>query len=93
MKFIKRPFIIEAMQFDGTHVRAEEIINWVNSYTGYKPEDGVDPPILFYYGDVTIVTPFGKVNAKKWDWIIRGRDGEFYPCKPDTFKKTYKEVK
>lgn len=23
------------------------------------------------------------------DWIIKGVNGEYYPCKPDVFKKTY----
>jgi hypothetical protein len=23
------------------------------------------------------------------DWIIKGVNGEFYPCKPDIFEKTY----
>lgn len=27
------------------------------------------------------------------DWIIKGIQGEFYPCKPDIFKDTYEEVK
>ena len=26
------------------------------------------------------------------DYIIKGVNGEFYPCKPDIFKKTYEEV-
>jgi len=26
------------------------------------------------------------------DWIIRGIHGEFYPCKPDIFSKTYEKV-
>jgi len=26
------------------------------------------------------------------DWIIKGVNGEFYPCKPDIFEKTYEEV-
>lgn len=26
------------------------------------------------------------------DWIIKGVNGEFYPCKPDIFAKTYKAV-
>lgn len=30
---------------------------------------------------------------EKGDWIIRGIKGEFYPCKPDIFEKTYEEVK
>ena len=31
--------------------------------------------------------------AEKGDWIIKGVKGEFYPCKPDIFEKTYEEVK
>ena len=27
------------------------------------------------------------------DWIIKGVAGEFYPCKPDIFKKTYEKIK
>ena len=26
------------------------------------------------------------------DWIVKGIHGEFYPCKPDIFYKTYEEV-
>lgn len=26
------------------------------------------------------------------DWIIRGVKGEYYPCKPDVFEKTYDRV-
>lgn len=26
------------------------------------------------------------------DWIIKGVNGEFYPCKPDIFEKTYELV-
>lgn len=26
------------------------------------------------------------------DWIIKGVQGEFYPCRPDVFAATYEEV-
>ena len=26
------------------------------------------------------------------DWVIRGVQGEFYPCKPDIFDATYDAV-
>lgn len=32
------------------------------------------------------------MNASIGDYIIKGVDGEFYPCKPDIFEKTYEEV-
>jgi hypothetical protein len=30
--------------------------------------------------------------ATQGDFIIKGVEGEFYPCKPDIFMKTYEEV-
>lgn len=30
--------------------------------------------------------------AKTGDYIIKGVQGELYPCKPDIFAETYKKV-
>jgi len=32
------------------------------------------------------------MTASHGDWIIRGVQGELYPCKPDIFAATYDEV-
>ena len=32
------------------------------------------------------------MQADIGDYIIKGINGEFYPCKPDIFAKTYDEV-
>ena len=34
----------------------------------------------------------GCMEASPGDWIIRGVQGEFYPCKPDIFEATYEEA-
>lgn len=34
----------------------------------------------------------GGVYATYGDYIIKGVDGEFYPCKPSVFEKTYELV-
>lgn len=39
--------------------------------------------------DLLIPTLEGEMTAHPGDYIIRGVNGEFYPCKPDIFKKTY----
>lgn len=44
-----------------------------------------------YYG-VSISTLEGTMLAEEGDWIIQGIAGEFYPCKPDIFEKTYELV-
>ena len=33
------------------------------------------------------------MKANFGDFIIRGVNGEHYPCKPDIFEKTYEKVK
>jgi hypothetical protein len=32
------------------------------------------------------------MQADPGDWIIRGVQGEFYPCKSDVFEATYERV-
>lgn len=39
-----------------------------------------------------IPTLEGDMRADLGDWIIRGVQGEFYPCKPDIFEQTYEAV-
>ncbi|KKN57578.1 hypothetical protein LCGC14_0561240, partial [marine sediment metagenome] len=85
-KFRKKPVMIEAVQFDGSHECAEKIVAWVNRSTGYTPTAGTNPPILFYYGEMRIRTLGGEITGNKGDWIIKGVKGEFYPCKPDIFE-------
>ena len=33
----------------------------------------------------------GTMVAKSGEWIIRGIEGEIYPCKPEIFSKTYEK--
>lgn len=41
---------------------------------------------------VDIHTLEGVMHADHGDWIIKGVNGELYPCKPDVFEKTYEIV-
>ena len=41
---------------------------------------------------LVIHTLEGDMEASIGDYIIKGVNGEFYPCKPDIFAKTYEEV-
>jgi hypothetical protein len=34
----------------------------------------------------------GDMSAGENDWLIQGIKGEFYPCKPDIFDKSYEMV-
>lgn len=81
-KFRKRPVTIEAMQvIDAKSVL--DIVDWMNSKTvGYN----TTPPTIW------IDTLEGRMTADTNDWVIKGVEGEFYPCKPGIFDKTYQEV-
>ena len=80
--FRKRPVTIEAMQLtDAASVL--DIEEWINSpATGYQ----TNPPTIW------IDTLEGRMTANAGDWIIKGVNGEFYPCRNDIFIKTYQEV-
>lgn len=56
---------------------------------------GQDAPSVFiadYTLGVLIPTLEGLMLAREHDWIIRGVQGELYPCKPDIFEATYEPV-
>ena len=76
MRFRKKPVVIEAVRFDGTMTSIEPLnIPDCSQELGSKT--------------LQIPTLEGEMTAQPGDWIIRGVNGEFYPCKPDIFEKTY----
>lgn len=76
-KFRKKPVVIEAVQFLGDG-NLMEILEWLK-----------DGNVVGGGDDLTIRTLEGDMRADKMDWIIKGVNSEFYPCKPDIFEKTY----
>lgn len=83
-KYVKKPIVIEAIQFINdspeTIMEINEFMNLeklrVNFNIPNKPA-------------VIIPTLEGDMRAEIGDYIIKGINGEFYPCKPDIFVKTY----
>jgi len=41
---------------------------------------------------ISVKTLEGVITASPYDYIIKGVQGEFYPCKPDIFEQTYEKV-
>lgn len=82
-KFRKKPVVIEAVlwnqNFDEIIAFCPEIIDMG---CDCNPDGQVSWPLQ-------ISTPEGDMVANLGDWIIKGVNGEFYPCKPDIFEKTY----
>lgn len=79
MRVRKKPVTVEAklMKLENVY----EIAEWCNGLA--KIDDlGQDPYIKIF-------TLEGTVAAFVGDWVIKGVNGEFYPCKNDIFMKTY----
>lgn len=91
MYYRKKPVVIEAIQWNGNNLT--EIKEFVGDSLVYDIIDtawqvGKGKPHVL----MKIKTLEGDMNASIGDYIIKGVDGEFYPCKPDIFEKTYEEV-
>lgn len=79
MKYRKKPVVVEAIQFDGDNFY--EVEQFAKGETFYD-----------LFGRFYIGTLEGEMLVSEGDYIIKGVEGEFYPCKPDIFHKTYEEV-
>lgn len=79
--FYKKPIIIEAIKFDGKN--QEQIASELGTS---------DLMVEFMSGETTLRTLEGDMKVSVGDWIIKGVNGEFYPCKPDIFEKTYEPI-
>lgn len=91
MKYRKKPVVIEAVQWTGSNL--EEVKLFVGNDLQYDIMDaawqvGKGIP----YVNMKIHTLEGDHECTKGDFIIKGVNGEFYPCKPDIFDKTYEAV-
>ena len=93
MKFRKKPIVIEAVQY--YNLNHHEI----ETFIGKKIEQELESETAYLAGkaapsfSLIIPTLEGDHKAMPGDWIIKGIEGEFYPCKDSIFKKTYEEVK
>ena len=80
-KYRKKPVVIDAWEFDGGLDFSKTLPAEVKDIkTGIR---------LTQDSKLRIPTLEGEMFASIGDFIIKGIQGEFYPCKPDIFHKTY----
>lgn len=80
MKYRKKPVVVEAVKWTGENMA--EICFFTGICGGELIKDN----------ELYIKTLEGVHHASIGDYIIKGVNGEFYPCKPDIFEKTYEMV-
>jgi hypothetical protein len=82
----KKPVVIEAMLWDGDVRIGHPVARWIGKNGGsYSWTPGTPQKLA-------IETLEGPITASPGDFIIKGVQGEFYPCKPDIFAQTYELV-
>lgn len=84
-KYRKKPVVVEAVQWTGDNL--DELAEFMGDSDGERK--------FLYDRDnntIKIYTLEGVMTATPGDFIIKGVNGEFYPCKPDIFYQTHEPV-
>ena len=82
--YVKKPVKVEAIQYIDECEVVHEIMEFLGQgflHVSYRHLE----PRLYLNGEET-------VYAVPGDYIIKGVNGEFYPCPADVFMKTYDKV-
>jgi hypothetical protein len=91
-KYRKKPVVIEAVQYKNFNG------NEIEEFVGCKLQRELETETAYLAGkgspkfSIIIETLEGNHKAMPGDFIIKGVQGEFYPCKPDIFEQTYEEA-
>ncbi|HET0217795.1 prophage Lp2 protein 33 [Streptococcus pneumoniae] len=81
MKYRKKPVVVEAVKWTGENVKE------IATFMGIE-----SVPYDLNTRKLSIVTLEGIMEASQGDYIIKGVQGEIYPCKQNIFAETYEEL-
>lgn len=87
----KRPVEVSAFQWDGTVEGAVALIGWVKVQGGDAwriPHTPRTPK-----GCIVVVTLDARGKVFPGDYVVRGTQGEFYPCAGDVFDEVYEVIR
>lgn len=88
MKYKKKPVVIDAWDVEDLllyHRSGPSLPEEVEA--GYK--EGL---LDFEKGHINVVTLEGVMVARSGDMLVKGVQGEFYPCRKDIFRQTYERA-
>jgi hypothetical protein len=88
MKYRSKPVVIEAWQFNSGDYESMPV--WLRDYR----DKTLNLPCLVTDDGNAMLVPTleGTMRASLGDWIIKGTEGELYPCKDSVFKTKYEAV-
>ncbi|MEC1384389.1 hypothetical protein P9D14_12770 [Bacillus velezensis] len=87
-KYRKKAPEIEAVKWGGITKDSTDNLRKFIGDEAYKERCFVYPSS----DKLEIKTPSSEIVAQVGDYIIRGIEGEYYPCRSDIFEKTYEKV-
>lgn len=82
-KYRKKPIEVDAIKYDGTSRSIQEIQSM--AYSSNRVVEWKKNKLLIH-------TDEGIMECKKGSYVIKGTEGEIYPCRESVFKATYEEV-
>ncbi len=83
-RYRKKPVEITAIQYTGNNIED------IHLFAHDKLKWNVDEQGKIITAWITTLE--GDMFILPGDYVIKGVDGEFYPCKPGIFWKTYEEI-
>ena len=95
MKYRKKPVVVEAEQLFYKKYPYPHCVHtrYIDPMGGVHYDEPLSNNSLVGVDyQLVIKTLEGDMIISDGDWIIKGVNGEFYPCKPDIFEKTYEKV-
>ena len=78
----KKPVEVEAYKL--TQDNAGILADWCKGLRVQRADN--------FEASIQIITLEGVMTARQGDYIIKGVAGEFYPCAPAIFEKTYEVI-
>ena len=91
-RYLKKPVQIEAVQWTGDNL--QEVTQFLGN--NYPVDTGTqfweEYKSAVEEEGLCISTLEGDLTASIGDYIIKGVQGEFYPCKPDIFLQSYEPL-
>jgi hypothetical protein len=90
LRFRRIPMVVEAIQWNGQNTPVLDkwganVTFWPGDPPNHSPRLIIEPAANSSRVNVMRVADAG-------DWIIKDETGEFYPCHPDIFDKTYERA-
>ena len=91
MRLQKKAVVIDGFQMTATRMTYTSTYGWPRWVLDAMEKPKYTVGSLFHDADAgwIVMTLEGSLKVSAGDWILRGVQGELYPCKPDIQKLTY----